>query len=197
MVMIRKSRKLGLNTPLGMWLIAGCSSVALTAVVAVTFATRIVHADARLSNSIVPISSASVNASSSTFDKQAARVADQETAKVAARAEQTAIKRGDRLHGIASWYGGVFNGRKTASGERYNMYAMTACHPTLPFGSLVKVINHRNHRSVVVKITDRGDLVEQNRIIDLSYGAARQLSMLKSGLASVDLEVLALGERTQ
>ena len=195
--MNRKSRKLGLNTPLGMWLIAGCSSVALTAVVAVTFATRIVHADARLSNSIVPFSSASVNASSSTFDKQAAKVADQETAKVAARAERTAIKRGDRLHGIASWYGGVFNGRKTASGERYNMYAMTACHPTLPFGSLVRVINHRNHRSVVVKITDRGDLVEQNRIIDLSYGAARQLAMLKSGLASVDLEVLALGERTQ
>ena len=195
--MNRKSRKLGLNTPLGMWLIAGCSSVALTAVVAVTFATRIVHADARLSNSIVPISSASVNASSSTFDKQAAKVADQETAKVAARAERTAIKRGDRLHGIASWYGGVFNGRKTASGERYNMYAMTACHPTLPFGSLVRVINHRNHRSVVVKITDRGDLVEQNRIIDLSYGAARQLAMLKSGLANVDLEVLALGERTQ
>lgn len=195
--MNRKSRKLGLNTPLGMWLIAGCSSVALTAVVAVTFATRIVHADARLSNSIVPFSSASVNASSSTFDKQAAKVADQETAKVAARAERTAIKRGDRLHGIASWYGGVFNGRKTASGERYNMYAMTACHPTLPFGSLVRVINHRNHRSVVVKITDRGDLVEQNRIIDLSYGAARQLAMLKSGLANVDLEVLALGERTQ
>ena len=195
--MIRKSRKLGLNTPLGMWLIAGCSSVALTAVVAVTFATRIVHADARLSNSIVPISSASVNVSSSTFDKQAAKVADQETAKVAARAEQTAIKRGDRLHGIASWYGGVFNGRKTASGERYNMNAMTACHPTLPFGSLVRVINHKNHRSVVVKITDRGDLVEQNRIIDLSYGAARQLAMLKSGLANVDLEVLALGERTE
>lgn len=195
--MIRKSRKLGLNTPLGKWLIVGCSSVALTAVVAITFATRIVYADARLSNSIVPISSASVNASSTTFDKQAARVADQETAKVAARAEQTAIKRGDRLHGIASWYGGVFNGRKTASGERYNMYALTACHPTLPFGSLVRVINHKNHRSVVVKITDRGDLVEQNRIIDLSYGAARQLAMLKSGLASVDLEVLALGERSQ
>lgn len=195
--MIRKSRRLGLNTPLGMWWIAACSSVALTAVVAVTFATRIVHADARLSNSIVPISSASVNASSSTFDKQAAKVAAQETAKVAARAERTAIKRGDKLHGIASWYGGVFNGRKTASGERYDMYAMTACHPTLPFGSLVKVINHRNHRSVVVKITDRGDLVEQNRIIDLSYGAARQLAILKSGLASVDLEVLALGERAQ
>ena len=195
--MIRKSRKLGLNTPLGKWLLAGCSSVALTAVVAVTFATRIVHADARLSNSIVPITGASLNAKTASFDQQAAKVAEQETAKVAARAERTALKRGDKLHGLASWYGGVFNGRRTASGERYDMYAMTACHPTLPFGSLVRVINHRNHRSVIVKITDRGDLVEQNRIIDLSYGAAQRLAMLKSGLASVDLEVLALGAHQQ
>jgi rare lipoprotein A len=120
-------------------------------------------------------------------------MAAQEESKEAARSEQAALKRGDRLHGIASWYGGVFQGRKTASGERYDMYAMTACHPTLPFGSLVRVINHRNHRSVVVKITDRGDLVEQDRIIDLSFGAAQRLAMTKSGLASVDLEVLALG----
>jgi rare lipoprotein A len=70
---------------------------------------------------------------------------------------------------------------------------MTACHPTLPFGSLVKVINHHNHRSVVVKITDRGDLVEQNRIIDLSFGAAQRLAMTKTGLAKVDLQVLTLG----
>jgi rare lipoprotein A len=87
----------------------------------------------------------------------------------------------------------VFQGRKTASGEDYDMFAMTACHPTLPFGSLVKVINHRNHRSVVVKITDRGDLVDEHRIIDLSYGAAEKLSMTKAGLAMVDLQVLTMG----
>jgi rare lipoprotein A len=188
--MKRKLRTLGLNTPLGICLFAGCSSVALTALVVVTFATRTVLADAHLSNSVVAISGAPVTPSLESA-RQAA--ATEQAAVVAANAEQTAMKRGDRLHGIASWYGGVFNGRKTASGERYDMYAMTACHPTLPFGSLVKVINHHNHRSVVVKITDRGDLVEQNRIIDLSYGAAQRLAMAKSGLAKVDLEVLTLG----
>lgn len=98
---------------------------------------------------------------------------------------------------MASWYGGVFNGRKTASGEIYDMYAMTACHPTLPFGSIVRVIDVKNHRSVVVRITDRGDLVQEGRIIDLSYGAAKKLGMAKAGLAKVDLEVLSLGKQRQ
>ena len=74
------------------------------------------------------------------------------------------------------------------------MYAMTACHPTLPFGSLVKVVNRRNHRSVVVKITDRGDLGHEGRVIDLSYGAADKLGMTWAGIARVDLEVLSLGD---
>ena len=100
----------------------------------------------------------------------------------------------DRVHGVASWYGRVFNGRKTASGETFDMYAMTACHPTLPFGSLVRVVNRSNHRSVVVRITDRGDLIEEGRIIDLSYGAAEKLGMTWSGLARVDIQVLSLGE---
>jgi rare lipoprotein A len=95
---------------------------------------------------------------------------------------------------VASWYGGVFNGRKTASGEVYDMYAMTACHPTLPFGSVVRVVNQSNHRSVVVRINDRGDLVVEGRIIDLSYGAARRLGMTHAGLADVDLQVLSLGK---
>ena len=73
------------------------------------------------------------------------------------------------------------------------MYAMTACHPTLPFGTLVRVINLKNHRSVVVRITDRGDLVDQGRIIDLSYGAAQKLAMVHSGLVPVDLQVLKVG----
>jgi rare lipoprotein A len=74
------------------------------------------------------------------------------------------------------------------------MYAMTACHPSLPFGSIVRVVNVHNHRSVVVKITDRGDLVEEGRIIDLSYGAAKKLGMTQAGLAKVDLQVLSLGK---
>ena len=105
-----------------------------------------------------------------------------------------ARKWSDRVHGVASWYGGVFNGRTTASGEVYDMYAMTACHPTLPFGSVVRVVNLGNHRSVVVRITDRGDLVDEGRVIDLSYGAAQQLGMTWSGLAKVDLQVLSLGK---
>jgi rare lipoprotein A len=194
MVMRRKSRKLGLDIPLSIGLMAGCSSVALTVLV-VTLTMRTVHADARLSHSVVAISGAPLNATPSSDSLAAADAV--KAAEVAAKAEQTAIKRGDRLHGIASWYGGVFQGRKTASGERYDMYAMTACHPSLPFGSLVKVINKSNHHSVVVRITDRGDLVEQNRIIDLSYGAAQKLAIVKPGLAKVDLEVLRLGDSKQ
>jgi rare lipoprotein A len=100
----------------------------------------------------------------------------------------------DRVYGIASWYGGVFNGRKTASGEIFDMYAMTACHASLPFGSIVRVVNRSNHRSVVVRITDRGDLVEEGRVIDLSYAAAEQLGMTWAGLAKVNLQVLSLGK---
>jgi len=73
------------------------------------------------------------------------------------------------------------------------MFAMTACHPTLPFGSVVRVVNLGNKHSVIVKITDRGDLVEEGRIIDLSFGAAQKLAMTKAGLANVDLEVISLG----
>jgi len=72
------------------------------------------------------------------------------------------------------------------------MHALTACHPSLPFGTLVRVVNLENKQSVVVRITDRGDLVD-GRVIDLSYGAAERLAMTKVGLASVKLEVLSLG----
>ncbi len=183
--MKRKLRKLDLSHPQRMWLLAGLSSLALAAAVA-TLTARTVHADVRLSRPIVT-TQAAPGAATPTPDSLAAA---QE-----ARAQAKAIKRGYRLHGIASWYGEVFNGRKTASGERFNMYAMTACHPTLPFGSLVKVVNPVNHRSVVVKITDRGDLVDEGRIIDLSYAAAQRLAMAHDGLAKVDLVVLSLGQR--
>jgi rare lipoprotein A len=180
MVMIRKSRSLNLNTSLRIWLLAGASSIALVALV-VTLTTRPVHADARLSRPVA-----------TTMTVASPPVANPSPESLAA--QQTAIKRGDRLHGIASWYGGVFNGRKTASGERYDMYAMTACHPTLPFGSVVRVVNHANKHSVIVRITDRGDLVDEGRIIDLSFAAAQKLAMTKSGLAKVDLVVLSLGK---
>ena len=100
------------------------------------------------------------------------------------------------FRGIASWYGSAFDGRQTASGEEFSMDEMTACHPTLPFGSEVRVVNLRNHKSVVVRITDRADLVK-GRVIDLSYAAAEKLNMTKTGLARVSIEVLSLGHPVQ
>jgi len=93
------------------------------------------------------------------------------------------------LHGFASWYGGVFNGRRTASGEVYDQNDLTACHPTLPFGTKVKVENSRNHKSVVVRITDRG-LLYGRRVIDLSYAAAEQIGMIETGVVPVTIQVL-------
>lgn len=93
------------------------------------------------------------------------------------------------MHGLASWYGGIFQGRKTASGEIFDEAEMTACHHTLPFGSRVRVTNLRNGRSVIVRINDRGTL-EPGRIIDLSAAAAAELHMVDAGIAPVRLESL-------
>jgi len=91
--------------------------------------------------------------------------------------------------GMASWYGSVLQGHRTASGRIFNMYELTAAHRTLPFGSLVKVTDLRNKRSVVVTITDRGVLFPE-RVIDLSYGAAKELQMVKMGVDPVRLELV-------
>ena len=93
--------------------------------------------------------------------------------------------------GMASWYGSVLQGHLTASGRRFNMYELTAAHRTLPFGSKVKVTDLRNQRSVIVTITDRGELFPE-RVIDLSYGAARQLEMVKTGVDPVRLELITV-----
>jgi rare lipoprotein A len=95
----------------------------------------------------------------------------------------------DALRGIATWYGKVLNGRKTASGERFNMMAMTCAHKSLPFGTLVRVVDLDTERSVVVRVTDRGEL-PGNHVVDLSYAAARELGTLKTGVANVRLEVI-------
>ena len=94
------------------------------------------------------------------------------------------------LAGIASWYGEVLDGHTTASGEIFHKDEMTACHPTLPFGTLVRVINLRNRKSVIVRITDRGILFP-DRVIDLSSAAALKIGMLRAGIAPVKLEVLS------
>jgi rare lipoprotein A len=91
--------------------------------------------------------------------------------------------------GIASWYGPGFHGRQTASGEIYDQYALTAAHQTLPHGTRLRVTNLANEREVIVRINDRGPFVD-DRIIDLSYTAARQLDMIGPGTVAVRLEVL-------
>ncbi len=91
--------------------------------------------------------------------------------------------------GTASWYGSYFQGRATASGEPYDMYDLTAAHPTLPLGSWVRVTNLRNGRAVVVRINDRGPIVP-GRIIDLSYNTAQVLHFGSKGLQRVRLDVV-------
>ena len=94
--------------------------------------------------------------------------------------------------GVASWYGPTFHGVNTSSGERYDMYAMTAAHKTLPLPTYARVTNLRNGRSVTVRINDRGPFVA-NRLIDLSYTAAAKLDMLREGTTFVEVRALTPG----
>lgn len=95
----------------------------------------------------------------------------------------------DNMSGVAAWYGSKFAGRRTASGQRFNPAALTAAHPTLPFGTRVKVTNQKNQRSVVVTINDRGP-TSPGRIIDVSLAAAKRLGFVRAGLTEVTLEVV-------
>jgi rare lipoprotein A len=95
--------------------------------------------------------------------------------------------------GVASWYGKDFHGKATSNGERYDMYAMTAAHKTLPLGVYVKVQNKENGKETVVRVNDRGPFVK-GRIIDLSYAAAKQIGIDLGGTGSVRVE--ALGYRS-
>ena len=171
-----------LRTPLGFCLLAGASVVALAGV-AITFSTPSVQADARL-----PMPASVAPPAAPSLSKSPAVIAP----NVVAPKRTSATSRAHLLRGIASWYGSMLNGRLTASGERFDMHALTACHPTLPFGTLVRVLNLRNKKSVVVRINDRGDLAP-GRVIDLSYAAAQQLNITEAGLAPVALEIISLG----
>ena len=89
--------------------------------------------------------------------------------------------------GSASWYGGKFHGRKTASGERFDMNSLTAAHPSLPFNTYLRVTSKGNGKSVVVKVNDRGPY-HSNRMLDLSYAAAKQIGLVSRGIANVTIE---------
>jgi rare lipoprotein A len=97
--------------------------------------------------------------------------------------------RGYRSRGIASWYGSKFHGRKTANGEIYDMYAMTAAHRQLPIPTYVEVTNLENGRRIIVRVNDRGPF-HDNRVIDLSYAAAGRLGMLEKGTALVEVRAI-------
>ncbi len=179
----RRSGAFGLNTPLRIWLLAGITSFALV-LAGVSIYPHIVHA-----NALLPQPAAIVPPSVPAESVATVAPSDSLTPERTAAAQRKAL-----LRGLASWYGATFEGRKTASGERFDMHAMTACHPNLPFGSLVRVVNLKNGRSVIVRITDRGDLAE-GRIIDLSMAAAQKLAMTEAGLAPVKLDVISRGLR--
>ena len=98
--------------------------------------------------------------------------------------------------GNASWYGSQFHGRKTSSGERYNMNALTAAHKTLPIPSYVRVTNTKNGKSVIVRVNDRGPF-HGNRVIDVSKAAAQQLGFINQGTAHVKVEQIVPGQSAQ
>lgn len=104
-------------------------------------------------------------------------------------ARMTYFPGGEVQEGIASWYGPDFHGKPTSSKEIYDMHDMTAAHNTLPFGTFVMVKNLTNGKSAIVRINDRGPFVKE-RVIDLSYAAARVLDMVEPGTAPVRVEVL-------
>jgi len=93
--------------------------------------------------------------------------------------------------GNASWYGPQFDGKKTANGERFNAESLTAAHPSLPFGSWVRVVNTRNGKFEVVRINDRGPY-QEGREIDVSYRVARKIGLINSGVSQVRLELMQL-----
>ena len=106
---------------------------------------------------------------------------------------KTTYHTNDVLTGLAAWYGERLHGNKTSSGERFDCYKLTAAHRALPFGTVLKVTNLRNNRQVMVRVTDRGPL-STRFIIDLSKGAARELNMIRAGIAPVSLEIIQLPE---
>ena len=99
------------------------------------------------------------------------------------------ISIGHKVRGVASWYGKKFHGRKTSNGETYDMYGLSAAHKTFPMNTIVRVTNVDNGSNILLRINDRGPFVD-DRIIDLSYGAALKLNYAKKGLINVELEVL-------
>ncbi len=174
----RKSHNPAPPKPRWFWVVAGILSVAVAAVV-FTDSTLTVQADAPLAR---PAATLPPPAPPANFLNERHRPAKPSISSEA-------------LHGLATWYGERREGHWTASGERFNMMAMTAAHKTLPFGTLLRVVDLKTHKSVVVRVNDRGQL-PGDHVIDLSYAAAEQLGIVKTGVTPVKLEVIAPGSAT-
>lgn len=118
------------------------------------------------------------------------------TVKKPGKTSAVKMKRGNyrrKFEGVSSYYGKDFHGKLTANGEVFDMYGLTAAHKTLPLNTIVKVTNLSNNKSLILRINDRGPYVE-GRILDCSYGAAKKLGFLQEGTASVEIEIIELGD---
>lgn len=105
------------------------------------------------------------------------------------RADEKVTASGSRMHGSVSFYGRAFSGRKTANGERFDPSALTMAHPSLPFGTIVRVTHHKNKKSVIVRVNDRGPF-SKGRVGDLSYAAAQKIGIVHRGVGRVTLSVV-------
>ena len=138
---------------------------------------------------LLSVASLGAGAASGPNSSEAATVTKPTVVKAVSRPSKKQVKNSPYEVGTASWYGEFFQGKETASGEPFDMQALTAAHPTLPLGSFVRVTNLRNGRAVVVRINDRGPVVE-GRIIDVSYNTARVLGFEGRGLQKVRLDIV-------
>ena len=138
---------------------------------------------------LLSIASLGAGAASGPNSSEAAKLVKPTVVKTVSRQSAEQPKNSPYEVGTASWYGEYFQGRETASGEPFDMQALTAAHPTLPLGTFVRVTNLRNGRAVVVRINDRGPVVE-GRIIDVSYNTARVLGFHERGLQRVRLDLV-------
>jgi len=139
---------------------------------------------------LISVASLGAGAASGPNSSEAAKVSNPPVTKTSGK---STIKKSQRSkpyqEGIASWYGEWFQGKETASGEPYDMHDFTAAHPTLPMGTFVRITNLRNGRAVVVRINDRGPVVD-GRIIDVSYNVALVLGFKQQGLQRVRLDLV-------
>ena len=137
---------------------------------------------------VLSIASLGAGAASGPSSLEAAKVTKPQVAMASGHTTKKAKRSQPYQVGTASWYGEYFQGKQTASGEPYDMLDFTAAHPSLPLGTFVKVTNLRNGRAVIVRINDRGPVVD-GRLIDVSYNAARALGFKERGLQKVRLDI--------